>query len=71
MTIEFSNIQSVSKNDVFIKRAKSIKRYNYSGIPNIKIELVNPIGKVKTVFLGVDQPPIFIHTVKNYMDEPK
>lgn len=64
-TIPLSDIANISQNNVFVKRSKCIKRFNYAGIPNIAIELRVPQGKVKHIYIGVDTPDIFIKTIEN------
>lgn len=61
--IPLANIARISQSHDFIKRAKDLKRYNYSGVPNIEIELIKPIGDIKKVYLGMDQPESLIRAV--------
>lgn len=61
--IPLANIAGISQSHDFIKRAKDLIRYNYSGVPNIEIELIKPIGDIKKVYLGVDQPESLIRAV--------
>ena len=61
--IALENIKSIDLNTDFIARARSIKRYNYSGYPNIKIKLIEPMGDINTVFLGLDDPHHFINAM--------
>ncbi|WP_300418217.1 hypothetical protein [uncultured Pseudoalteromonas sp.] len=61
--IALKNIKSIDLNTDFIARARSIKRYNYSGYPNIKIKLNEPMGDINTVFLGLDDPHQFINAM--------
>ncbi|WP_299944436.1 hypothetical protein [uncultured Microbulbifer sp.] len=61
--IPLSNICSIAKCYCFIPRSRFVKRYNYSGTPNIVIQLVQPQGDVKRIYLGVDSPELFMKTV--------
>ena len=61
--IALENIKSIDLNTDFIARARTIKRYNYSGYPNIKIKLIEPMGNINTVFLGLDSPHQFIDSI--------
>ncbi|MTJ01539.1 hypothetical protein [Idiomarina piscisalsi] len=63
LTIPLNNIARIHKNIEFVKRSRFVKRYNYSGIPNVEIELIEPMGKVQRVFLGVDSAEQFISAV--------
>tara|TARA_B100001063_G_C16779064_1_gene569126 strand:+ start:19583 stop:20608 length:1026 start_codon:yes stop_codon:yes gene_type:complete len=58
--IALANIKTIDLNTGFIARARTIKRYNYSGYPNIKITLKEPQNDIDTVFLGLDNPHHFI-----------
>ena len=44
----------------FVSRSKFVKRYNYSGNPNIRIELSEPLGSVNSIVIGVDNAEHFI-----------
>lgn len=65
--ITFSNISDISTNTTFVKRAKGIKRFNYSGVPNVKIKLHSPINGKHAVYLGVDSPDLLIETIKRQL----
>lgn len=65
LIIPFANIANISKSHDLIRRTKDTKRYNYSGVPNIEIELIKPIGHIKKVYLGVDQPESLIQAVQD------
>jgi len=64
-TIPLSNISKIRPNDVFVKRASGVKRFNYSGVPNVAIELHAPINGKTEIYLGVDLPNAFINAVKD------
>lgn len=61
--IPLGNIAKIHKNIEFVKRSRFVKRYNYSGFPNVEIELIEPVGKVKSVFIGLDNAEQFISAV--------
>lgn len=63
ITIPLQNIQKVYRNKEVIRRSSECKRYNFAGTPNIVIELSDPMGRIKTIYLGVDEPEMFISTV--------
>jgi hypothetical protein len=65
--ITFSNISDISTNTTFVKRAKGIKRFNYAGVPNVKIKLNSPIDGKHAVYLGVDSPDMLIDTLKRQL----
>ncbi|MBQ4811079.1 hypothetical protein J8M20_07010 [Pseudoalteromonas luteoviolacea] len=64
LRVPLSNISSINDYDTFVARDKKIKRYNYSGVPNVEIVLAEPIGQVERVYLGVDQPQPFIASIE-------
>ncbi|MCF2911193.1 hypothetical protein L1285_23110 [Pseudoalteromonas sp. DL2-H2.2] len=61
--IPLNNIANIQQHDEYVARAQHIKRYNYSGNPNVKIELKVPQGAVESVFIGLDNPGQFISAV--------
>ena len=63
LVIPLDNIAKIIKNTEFVKRSRFVKRYNYSGYPNVEIELIDPAGKVKSVYIGVDNAEQFISAV--------
>lgn len=63
LLIPFDEIAGIHKNLKFVKRSRFIKRYNYTGFPNVEIKLNKPFGKVKSVFIGVDNADDFISDV--------
>lgn len=65
MVIPLTNVRKIIKCNEFVKRAKFVKRFNYSGSPNVVIELVEPKGAIKNVYIGVDQPELFISAIQN------
>lgn len=64
MTIPLSNIESISRWSEPVKRSKTIKQYNYFGVPNVAIDLVKPDGNVKTIYLGIDSAHTLIQAVQ-------
>jgi hypothetical protein len=63
LVIPLGKIADVEKNTEFVFRSKTVKRYNYSGNPNVKIEMTEPVGDVRHVFIGVDRAEQFISAV--------
>ena len=45
------NIKSINEINEFIPRSKSVKRFNFSGHPNIVINLIEPDGYVEKIYL--------------------
>lgn len=58
-----NNIKTMRSNNKFIKRSRAIKRYNYSGVPNVIIRLEEPVNGIDTVYIGVNSPDDFIAAV--------
>lgn len=56
--IPVDKIVSIQFNNKDVRRSKSVKIYNYSGVPNIVINLKD--NKYKKVYLGLDSPGDFI-----------
>ncbi len=65
LVIPLSQISDIEINQRYIARAQHIKRYNYAGIPNVAITLVQPMGLLQKVYLGVDNPRALIDAVKD------
>jgi len=63
VTIALKNIASIEPNRNYIPRSKKVKRYNYAGTPNITITLVQSIGQIKKIYIGVDNPVALIDEV--------
>ena len=61
--IAFSNVESIDTNQHFIKRSKHSRRFNFSGVPNIKLVLNHEMQGVKTFYLGVDCPDTLISSL--------
>ncbi|WP_240479540.1 hypothetical protein [Pseudoalteromonas rubra] len=66
--IPLNNIANIQLHDEYVARAQHIKRYNYSGNPNVKIELKVPQDAVESAFIGLDNPGQFISTIANSID---
>ncbi|AWF81232.1 hypothetical protein BTJ40_10600 [Microbulbifer sp. A4B17] len=66
-SIALDDIQSITQNSVYIPRSKTVKRYNFSGNPNVVIELKNRAGQVRYIYIGVDQPTELISAVNDAM----
>ena len=62
--IPVSNIDKIEAHSRFVGRASGVKRFNYSGVPNVGIKLYAPINGKHTIYLGVDSPEVFISSVK-------
>ncbi|MCG7563083.1 PH domain-containing protein [Pseudoalteromonas sp. McH1-42] len=62
--IPLRNIAKIQSHDEYVARAQCVKRYNYAGNPNVKIELAEPQGAVEYIFIGLDNPEQFISAVK-------
>jgi FtsH-binding integral membrane protein len=60
--IRHSEIKSVILNYIFVRRASDVKRFNLSGVPNIKIELLSG----NKIYLGLDSPRDFIEDLSRY-----
>lgn len=65
LSIPLKNIARIRRCNEFVKRSKLVKRYNYSGVPNVAIELVAPEGHVRQVYIGVDKPESLIAAVRD------
>ena len=63
--IPLDEISEIRPNDSFVKRSSNVKRFNYSGVPNVAIRLNSPVNGKAEVYLGVNLPDAFINTVKN------
>ncbi|WP_076540991.1 hypothetical protein [Shewanella sp. UCD-KL21] len=59
-SIDLSNIKTVEPNKLAIRRAETVKRFNFSGTPNVKLTLVEPIKGIEIVYIGVDKPDALI-----------
>lgn len=71
LTLPLSNIANIRRNSNHIKRSRSVKRYDYSGAPNILVELIKPIGDVNRIYLGVDEPDALATAVLKQMEQIK
>ncbi|WP_462163323.1 hypothetical protein [Pseudoalteromonas xiamenensis] len=60
LVIPLDNVVKVEKNNEFVPRSKFVERYNYSGNPNIRIELSETLGSVSSIFIGLDNAEYFI-----------
>ncbi len=63
-SIALSNIGEVRCHREFVRRSRQAKRFNYAGAPNIAIELIEPQGQIKMVYLGVDDPQSLLQSLK-------
>ncbi|MCL1046791.1 hypothetical protein L2737_15890 [Shewanella electrodiphila] len=62
-TISLSNITSIHINHDVIARSEHIKRYNFSGVPNVRILLTHPVNGIDAIYLGVNEPHKFIKAI--------
>ena len=60
LVIPLENIVKIERNNEFVPRSKFVKRYNYTGNPNVRIKLSEPLGSVNSILIGVDNPEYFI-----------
>ncbi|WP_444897467.1 hypothetical protein [Microbulbifer sp. SSSA005] len=68
-----SDIHSITQSSGYVPRSKAVKRFNFSGNPNILIELNRQVGQVRRIYIGVDQPAELISAVinaKNNLEVP-
>lgn len=63
LTIALSEIKSASTHNSFVRRASHIRRFNLSGHPSVKIELLNG----KQIYLGLNTPDNFIRELNKYL----
>lgn len=64
-TIALDNIKTIEFNQSVIRRQKGVKRYNFSGAPNIHIVLKTEIDDAKQIYIGVDSPQKMISLVQH------
>ena len=64
--IPINNILSVSPHCECVKRASHLKRFNYAGVPNVKIKLASSETRVTEYYVGVDDPQQLIKTLNSY-----
>ena len=64
LEINHSEIKRVTLNDEFVRRASDVRRYNLSGVPNIKIELLTGAK----IYLGLDSPTSFLEELNSYIN---
>ncbi|AGP80549.1 hypothetical protein I533_02780 [Alteromonas mediterranea MED64] len=64
-TIPLDNVSEIRPNNSFVKRSRNVKRFNYSGVPNVAINLCSPISGKTEVYLGVNSPEAFINNIKH------
>ncbi len=57
-------IAGISRCDGRVKKAAWLKKYNLSGNPNLCITLAAPVGALRQIYLGVDQPELLIIAVQ-------
>ncbi|AOT11203.1 hypothetical protein [Pseudoalteromonas luteoviolacea] len=69
--IPVNNIAKLRGSAEYIKREKHVKRLNYSGVPNVVIELKKPIGNTQKIYIGLDNPKHFIRSVESKLKQKK
>ena len=71
LVIPLSNIAAVMPHAAYVQRAKNVKRYNSSGVPNVAIELKpSSDGRdnvLQTIYLGIDQPNVFLNKLNTQL----
>jgi hypothetical protein len=65
--VPIENIKKVCEHDEFVGRGASLKRFNYFGVPNVKIRLKEPIAEVSDIYIGVDEAQKFRHALEDAM----
>ncbi len=58
--ISKDDLIGVAPNKSFIRRSSAYKRYNYAGVPNVRIDLVDD----RSIYVGVNEPGRFIAHIK-------
>lgn len=60
LELSYKDIETVEVNNESVRRAKGVRRFNLSGVPNVKIALKSG----EFVYLGLDNPLAFIDEVQ-------
>ena len=60
----FNEMKDICKSEGFIRRSSNARRFNLSGVPNVKIGLRSG----EEIYLGVDSPVEFIDEIKRLID---
>ncbi|WP_299574815.1 hypothetical protein [uncultured Shewanella sp.] len=63
LSIPISDITMVKLSSGYIRRGQNIKRYNFSGNPNICISYQLSNCDIKTVYLGIDNPNSLVNAL--------
>lgn len=63
--VALANVKSIGEINDSIPRSKIVKEYDFSGYPNIVINLVEPDGYIEQICLGVDDPKTFMAVVND------
>lgn len=69
LAVPLSNIEAITSNNQFIKRKKNIRRFNFAGVPNVRIKLIKEQLGVCELYLGVDSPNHLISSVSTHTAE--
>ncbi|WP_444904870.1 hypothetical protein ACJJIU_08780 [Microbulbifer sp. CnH-101-E] len=63
--IAISDIQFVDESVGYIKRKRDVKRYNFSGNPNVVVGVRLKDTTIEKVYIGVDSPKTFIEALRD------
>ncbi len=64
--ISKDELVGVGPNHSFIRRKSAYKRYNYAGVPNVRIDLIGN----RSIYVGVNEPTRFIGNINSLIDGP-
>jgi hypothetical protein len=67
--ISLDNIETVSPHNEFVPRSNEVNRYNFSGVPNIKIKLRSPISGKSKIYLGIENPSMLLNSLNKASDK--
>jgi len=65
--IPLENIEYVKENHEYVKRSSHVKRFNFSGIPNVMLGLKQEVDAVDIIYLGIDEVSIFIKEIQEVL----
>lgn len=64
LVVPLQAIADISRCQGRVKKAAGLKKYNLSGDPNLCITLAAPVGALRQIYLGVDQPQALFTAVQ-------
>ena len=64
--IPLTDVVSASHHNEYVKRASHLKRFNYAGVPNVKLVVKPKRSQITEYYLGVDDPQQLVNTVNRY-----